>query len=578
MNLIDNQDIIDLIKWNPTSGAILGQLGDDILLPEEQNIIVKHRTLSQFKAMMVDANEMTLVMPRGTGKTEKIHAYRAHRCCTRMPGARGGFVGQSYLKLFENILPGLVKGWKDLGWKRNIDFWIKERPPKSLMIPEPYGETLDSSHAIFTKTGAAIQLISQDRKGSANSMTLHWVQGDEKKLLDKNMIDTELRQANRGDMHLDFANLPEFHSWLWTTDMPTDKDTMWVLEEEKASHPERVQLLLDIQYEKYELLQKLLICHESRRKGILEKIAHLDEYWDAIRKFTFCYHEPKGHDNMEGFGIKQILDLKRTLPSFVFRTSILNERPYLTDNAFYPDLRDKLHCYDATDYKFVDDNIEKVLSDEGFTFDDCRKDADYNPHLPIHAGLDYGASFNCMAIGQTKHFDLRVINALYVKHPQRLKDLLYKTLDYYRFSKCKILYFYYDHTAIATNAVSDISYADEVFNTFEGNGWKVIRCYIGHTPTPEKRYEVWGISLKEGTDKIYRTYFNRTNCEYLLTAMRLTRTKQGSTTFQKDKGDERKLDLDQRETTHFTDAVDTLLLGANKFQLTDKLAGFDVAF
>ncbi|WP_428663498.1 hypothetical protein [Runella sp.] len=578
MNLIDNDDIIDLIKWNPASGAVLGQLMDDIFLPEVQEFVVKHRTLSQFKAMMVDANEMTMVMPRGTGKTEKIHAHRSHKCSTRMPGARGGFVGNSYLKLFENILPGLVKGWKDLGWKRGVDFSIKERFPKSMGVPEPYGETLDSSHAIFMRNGSAIQLISQDRKGSANSMTLHWVQGDEKKLLDKNMIDTELRQANRGDMHLDFAHLPEFHSWLWTTDMPTDQDTMWVLEEEKVAHPDRVQLLLDIQYEKYELIQKLLIAHESRRKGILQKIASLDQYWDAIRKYTFCYHEPKGHDNMEGFGIKQILDLKRTLPSFVFRTSILNERPYLTDNAFYPDLRDKLHCYDATDFKYVDDNIDRILNQEGFLLDDCRKDADYNPHLPLCGGFDYGAIISTLTLGQAKHFDLPVINSMYVKHPQRLKDLLAKFVDYYRFAKCKVFYYFYDHTAIATNASSDISYADEVVNFLEANGWKVHKCYMGHTPSFDKRYEAWGVALKGGSDKVFNVSFNRTNCEYLLTAMRLTQIKQGTKTYQKDKRNETKLKIDQRETTHFTDAVDTLLLGANKFLLTDKMIGFDVAF
>jgi hypothetical protein len=578
MSLVSNDDIIELIKWNPTSAAVLGQIAEEILLPEEQQFFVKHRTLSQFKAMLVDANEMTLVMPRGTGKTEKIHAYRSYRCCTRMPGARGGFVGQSYLKLFENIMPGLIKGWKDLGWKRNVDFWVKERPPKTLGIPEPYGETLDYSHAISTRTSAAMQLISQDRKGSANSMTLHWVQGDEKKLLDKNSIDTELRQANRGDTHLSFANLPEFHSWLWTTDMPTDQETMWVLEEEKVAHPERVQLLLDIQLDMYELFQKLLIAHESRRKGILEKIARLQQYWDAIRRNTFFYHEPKGHDNMEGFGIKQILDLKRTLPSFVFFTSILNKRPYLTEHSFYPDLRDKLHCYDATDYKFVDDNIENILSDEGFVFDDCRKDADYNPHAPLSIALDYGAVINTMGIGQTEHFDMRVINSMYVKHPERLKNLIYKFIDYYRFSKCKIVNYFYDHTAIATNASSDISYADEVVKILEENGWKVIRYYIGHTPTPQKRFECWGISLKGGNNEIFRTTFNRGNNEYLLTAMRLAQIKQGAKGYEKDKKKERDLKIDQRETTHFTDAIDTLLVGANKFLLTGRRLGFDVAF
>lgn len=575
--MIDNKDFEQIIDWNKQSATILGQLPDDVFVPKDVTYSVQHRTPSQIKMALVDAAESTLVMPRGTGKTEYIHAYRSHKCATRMPGARGGFVGRSYAKLMENILPGLIKGWKILGWQRNVDFWVKEKPPKSLGIPAPYGESLDSSHSIFFKTGAAMSMISQDRKGSANSMTLHWVQGDELKFLDQNSIQTELRQANRGDTHLEFSHLPEFHSWLWTTDMPTAREGLWILEQEKLMQPNRVQLLLDIQYERYRLVEKLMLSDTSRRKGVLQKIAQLDKYWDGIRRHTFWYHEPKGHDNIEGFGKKQILDLKRSLPKFIFDTSILNKRPFLSENAFYPDLKEKVHCYDASNEAFLNNNLDAIL-DRGMALDDCRKDGDLNDDLPIHAGFDYGLNFNCLCVGQIQRNKLLFLNAMYVKHPQGLQDLLKNFVVYYRFHRTKKFIFHYDHTAFqGRNALIDIKYADEVINYLRANGWQVEKNYIGHTPSPETRFEDWGKSLRGGSNEIYGTFFNRDNCEYLLTAMRMTNFKQGTKSYQKDKDDEKNLAIDQRETTHFPDAADTLLSGTKVYKLRERGTDFDVA-
>ncbi|WP_028665935.1 hypothetical protein [Runella zeae] len=574
---IENKDFEEIIHWNKQSSITLGQLTDDVFVPSEVNFQVQHRTESQIKMAFVDANESTLVMPRGTGKTEYIHAYRSFKCMTRMPGARGGFVGRSYAKLMENILPGLIKGWKALGWRRNEHYWVKEKPPKSLEIPAPYGESLDSSHSIFCYTGAAMSMISQDRKGSANSMTLHWVQGDELKFLDRNSIDTELRQANRGDTHLEFSHLPEFHSWLWTTDMPTSREGMWILEQEKKMQPDRVQLLLDIQVERYELVEKLMLADVSRRKGILDKIAQLDKYWDAIRAHTFWYHEPQGHDNIDGFGKKQILDLKRTLPTFIFRTSILNKRPYLSENAFYPDLKDRLHCYDATDEGYIDRNLDAIL-DRDMKLDDCRKDADLDTNLPLHIALDYGSSFNALCVGQIQKNRLLFVNAMYVKHPQRLAHLITNFVNYYRFHPTKTVIFHYDHTAFqGSNALIDIKYADEVIGLLKAAHWNVIKNYIGHTPSPETRYEDWGKSFKGTDPSVYPVLFNRDNCEYLLTAMRLTSLKEGSKNYQKDKTDERNPNVDQLETTHFPDAADTLLLGTKFFKRKSKGLDFDVA-
>lgn len=573
--------IVKSLDWdqflvdNPNLAAMLGGHTEGAILPENIEVNHSHATESQHKFYAVDPKRAIMVMPRGTGKSEKILAKRAIDMLEKMPRCRIALVGVSYAKLLENVLPAIVKGMESYGWVRNQDFWIRERPPKRLGIPHPYVGSLKSEHTIYVKNGSVMSLISQDREGSANSMTLHGVIGDELKLLDKPSLDSEIAAANRGDEFL-FPDCPLFHAEAYTTDMPTEKESMWILEQEGLNDTENVQLLLDLQLEIWELSQDLLTSAPSRQKGILKEIQGLQGLWDQLRAVTFWYYEPKGHDNIDGFGKANIVRLYRTLPDFVFKTSILNIRPFLTADAFYPDLK-RTHSYvlGATDYSIID-NIPFELLHQ---LDDCRKDADLDHSRPLSIGMDFGASISCMAIGQKFGKKLRVQNAMYVKHPQRLDDLLENFCKYYRTFRTKRVRFYYDHTAIGTDARSRVSYADDVETYLRKEGWMIERIYIGKTKSPMKRYEMWGRSLRGGDDNTPETIFNRLNCVYLLTAMRLARLKQGSNRFEKDKTDERKLStIDQRETTHFTDAVDTLLVGETTAVLNDKNLKFEVVF
>jgi hypothetical protein len=575
MTIVKSLDWDNFLVDNPDLAVMLGGHQEGTLIPEDVEINHSHATESQHKFYSIDPKRAIMVMPRGTGKSEKILAKRAIDCLTKMPRSRIALVGVSYAKLLENVLPAIVKGMESYGWVRNQDFWIRERPPKRLGIPAPYVGSLKSEHTIYTRLGSVMSLISQDREGSANSMTLHAVIGDELKLLDKPSLDSEIAAANRGDEFL-FPDCPLFHSEAYTTDMPTEKESMWILEQDALNDAENVQLLLDLQLEIWEQSQELLTAAPVRRKGILKEIQNLQKLWDQLRAVTFWYYEPKGHDNIDGFGKANIVRLFRTLPDFIFKTSILNVRPFLTADAFYPDLK-KSHSYilGAVDYGVID-NIPFELLKE---LDDCRKDADLDHSRPLSIGMDFGASISCMAIGQKFGKKLRVQNAMYVKHPQRLNDLLQQFCHYYRTFRTKRIRFYYDHTATGSNAQTRVTYADDVEAYLTKEGWKVERVYIGKTASPMKRYEMWGRSLRGGDEHTPECIFNRMNCLYLLTAMRLARLKQGSNRFEKDKSDEKKLStIDQRETTHFTDAVDTLLVGETKHVLKEHGLNFNLVF
>ncbi len=544
--LTDKEAMLSManLKWNPEQ------------LPEDTVIRHMHYNRPQLRSMLVGANKEYAVWGRGTGKSEGLIAPRTKRNVEVMPRSHGCFVGATYIQLLERTLPPVIKGWESMGWKKDRDFWIRQKPPKNLNIPEPVVGPLTPEHCIYFRNGAVASLVSQDRPGSANGKTVHWIAGDEAKFLDKKSLDSELFMTNRGDERF-FGGIPEFHSLLFCTDMPTWKEAMWILEKEKDMKPERVKVLMAIQAKIFELWQLYLVREGRAKIAVFNKIQSYQKQFDQIRANTTFFSEASTWENVEGFGKKNIMDLRKALPAYIYRTAILNQRPFLTQEAFYPDLSER-NTYDAYDYGHIDKT--------GFgksTAEDSRKDGDVDPELPLHGALDYGAHINTLALGQFAFRGFNIVRGLDVLHPRRLKDLAKLFLNYYRHHKTKVFYFYYDHTALTNNAVSELSYADEWIALLKEGGWQVKKVYLGHTPGPAIRYEMWGKLLRGEHPNLSEVRFNRNNCYYILESMRHAKIKKGTgkDEFKKNKDDERNVELDQRETTHHSDGVDTLLYG-----------------
>ncbi len=517
-----------------------------------------HFNKPQLRAQIVGANESYHVWGRGTGKSEGLISPWSARCAHAMPRSRGAFVARTYLQLLERTLPPVIKGWENLGYKRNVDFWIREKPPKSANVPSPIVGPCNSDHTIFWKNGSVISMVSQDRPGSANSMTIHYEGGDEAKFLDKGKLDTELAPANRGDGRY-FDGIPEFHSILYCTDMPTDPAAQWILDKQGEVDENKIELILAVQMEIFNLTQKLIITNPNRRGAIITEIERRKSQWNKLRANAIHYTEASTLDNIEAFGLKNYLRLKRNLPSFIFSTAILNRRRKGGGLDFYPDLGPQ-NYYDAIDYSHVD------RYDIGQSRpDDCSKDADLDHNQPLLAGADYNSSINPIAIGQLHGRTLQTVKSMEVMSPLKFRDLAIKFNKYYKPYKRKHLVIFYDHTGLPTSATSDTPYINHFTDELQSLGWLVELYYIGQTADYKDRYEDAAIAFKGGNQDVPFATFNRTNTETLTTAMGLAKTKQGRKGFEKDKGDEREPDKDQRHTTHYTDAWDTLLQGAKQY-------------
>lgn len=503
--------------------------------------------------MLIGANEETAIWGRGTGKSTGLIAPRSIQNIFAMPRSRGVFVAETYIQLMERTLPPVIQGWEEMGYVRDEDFVLFKLPPKH--FETPYVGPLKPDHTIFWKNGTVISLISQDRAGTSVGMSVDWIIGDEAKLLNKQRLDEDLLPTNRGNERY-FRGIPEHHSILYTTDMPTSPKAKWLVESAKYGDKKRAELEL----ETIRLILAIRVAmYDAMRKGQHKKYRRLLLQWNALRSNAIYHSRASTLDNIEVLGVKFIRRLKRTLPDLLFQTSVLNQPITQVENGFYALLDEDFHTYQDIDYNYID-GLNLYVPANGSVVD-WRKDADLDREKPLSIALDPNASINPLVVGQRFGQYFRFQKSFYVLHPLRLQDLLSEFNKYYKTFPTKDITFYYDHTMVSTNATSTMSVADIVQDKLEGYGWNVDMVNLGHTPSPYSRYLLWGYAFAGDDPRFLQPRFNKSNNEFLLLSMQQAGLKQSGDEFKKDKGDERKLYLDQRVTTHFSDAADNLLWG-----------------
>lgn len=539
-----------------------------IILPDQEPIQFGTLYLNkpQLEVNLVDANEIALVAGRATGKSAGVLSHRFHRCLSLMARSSGVNVAQSYMQLLDRTLPPIFQRWQEMGLQRDVDFWVRRFPPKNIGLKMPYVCPETADHSVFLRVDrynvSVMRLVSQDRPGSSNGMSIDWIGGDEAKLLNKVKLDSELLPTNRGNERY-FRDCHLHHSIIYTTDMPTSPEAKWIHAYEDDMDKEAVELVLAIEAEIFMIRAKAGDRGHFTRQETY-KINFLQGELAKIRKGLVYYKEASTLDNVDVLGVDFIKKLKRTLPEFLFRTSVLNERPGNVENTFYPDLKER-NFYDAIDYSIVDGQKESVYG-KG-KLNDCRKDLDLNRAMPIEAALDVGGRINTLACGQESEMTISILNAMDVLNPKKISDLAKEFAAYYQHYSRKELILYYDHTHVPQNPVSDKNPVDEFVEQLTKLGWRVTPFNVGVTPSYYNRYNLWSILLRGRAyrdGEFYQVQLNRENTKVLRTAMEQTSfSLKGKTGFEKDKSLERK-NVDQREAPHYTDAADILVYGMIK--------------
>lgn len=518
---------------------------------------------------LIGANTSVIVAGRRTGKTDSIAAPFVLRNMQRMPGSTGGIVVPTFKHGLTNTIPGLLAAWKRWGYIEGIHYVVGRKPPKSFR--QPIIDPKDYEHVISFYNGAVAVIISQDRPGSSNSLTLSWLLVDEAKFIDYAKLKDETLPAN-GGIKSHFGKHSFNHSIMILSDMPQTQKGSWFLHYRDKMDQELIATIEATVYEIWRTKERIRALNAKGEpvppylKGYLRR---LDRDLNKMRSVAVYYREYSSIENLQLLGENYIKQMKRDLTPLTFQTSILCQRIGIAKDGFYSSMREG-HKYDANDNQYLD----TLGFDYDFSALDSRADKDVDPDAPICIGMDYNANINWIVAGQPRDRRLNVIKSFYVKFERKIPALVEDFCRYYASHRNKTVVFYYDATALGSNyAVNEQDFRWVVVHEFERQGWRCEAVYLGNPMRHDEKY----LLINQGFAGKQRLmpFFNRSNNEDLILAIQSAGVSRGRNGFRKDKSGEKLAESEEdllEHRTDGTDAFDTLYIGCEKFPFHDAFA------
>ncbi len=518
---------------------------------------------------LIGANTTVIVAGRRTGKTDSIAAPFVLRNMQRMPGSTGGIVVPTFKHGLTNTIPGLLAAWKRWGFIEGIHYVVGRKPPKSFR--QPIIDPKDYEHVISFYNGSVAVIISQDRPGSSNSLTLSWLLVDEAKFIDYAKLKDETLPAN-GGIKSHFGKHSFNHSIMILSDMPQTQKGSWFLHYRDKMDPELIATIEATVYEIWRIKERIRSLNAKGAtvpdylKGYLRR---LDRDLNKMRSVAVYYREYSSIENLQLLGENYIKQMKRDLTPLTFQTSILCQRIGIAKDGFYSSMREG-HKYDANDNQYLD----TLGFDYDFSALDSRADKDVDPDAPICIGMDYNANINWIVAGQPRDRRLNVIKSFYVKFERKIPALVEDFCRYYASHRNKTVVFYYDATALGSNyAVNDQDFHYNVVKEFERHGWRIESVYLGNPMHHDEKYLLINNAFA-GKQRLM-PFFNRSNNEDLILAIQSAGVSNGRNGFRKDKSGEKLAESEEdllEHRTDGTDAFDTLYIGCEKFPFHDTFA------
>lgn len=518
---------------------------------------------------LIGANTTVIVAGRRTGKTDSIAAPFVLRNMQRMPGSTGGIVVPTFKHGLTNTIPGLLAAWRRWGYIEGLHYVVGRKPPKSFR--QPIIDPKDYEHVISFYNGAVAVIISQDRPGSSNSLTLSWLLVDEAKFIDYAKLKDETLPAN-GGIKSHFGKHSFNHSIMILSDMPQTQKGSWFLHYRDKMDPELIRTIEATVYEIWRTKERIRALNTKGEpvppylKGYLRR---LDRDLNKMRSVAVYYREYSSIENLQLLGENYIKQMKRDLTPLTFQTSILCQRIGIAKDGFYSSMREG-HKYDANDNQYLD----TLGYDYDFSTLDSRADKDVDPDAPICIGMDYNANINWIVAGQPRDRRLNVIKSFYVKFERKIPGLVEDFCRYYSEHRNKTVVYYYDATALGSNyAVNDQDFHYNVVKEFERRGWRVESVYLGNPMHHDEKYLLINNAFA-GKQRLM-PFFNRSNNEDLILAIQSAGVSRGRNGFHKDKSGEKLAESEEdllEHRTDGTDAFDTLYIGCEKFPFHDSFS------
>lgn len=527
---------------------------------KDRKVKVIHYNLPQLRMAVVRAQIMVMLAGRRTGKTTGAFAPHTSWGAFQLPRSLGAIVTPTYKKFLTEFIPSYIDGLERLGYIQERDYFIGRRGPKVWDVPYHHPQKFDN--AIHWRSGSADVFVSQDIPGAGAGLTLDRIAADEAKYLDGERFQYETLLAMSGHPQY-FKDKPEHKSLFLTSDRPYHAKGKWFYKYRSMVDPATIKMIIQLEIEGMELRQRIAAGNisQSTLYSYTSRLNRINKFADLLRIGAVYWLEASTIDNIHAVGLDYIREMAEGLDVGKFSTSVLNLDVNFVPGGFYPDLDDERHTYvPSTAAYTVSLGLERDALDSLRQID-SRHDAEILPNLPLEIAMDYGNTFNCMAVGQMFGKNFRIDRGFHVRHPQKVGDVMDMFIEHYRPHRCRDVVYYYDHTAKGHDGKDEYSYADIVIKALRNAGWSVTPVYIGKQPTYEFRYEAWADFLGVNGNPPFSVTWNRDNCEDMLISLHMASAKQDFKGFRKDKGPEKDAAQDQAHATHYSDACDTLVIG-----------------
>jgi hypothetical protein len=483
--------------------------------------------------------------PRGEGKTSGGSGRRIVHISQVMPRSQCIIYTDTFKRSEEVLIPNILNFISDeMGLVEDHDYVKFKKPPKHWV--KPLIQPLKFDRVVSFSTGFVLCCGAANEDGSVNGFNGQSAIIEETKYVDRKRIKSQLYKALRGSLKY-FGHLPEYRS-VWSFTDKFEGDIGWLLslrdKLSKQGNDKLINAVLSLQLQVWKLQKELDEYLKQNRPSQSTEYRYKKLIWqkeqklNAIRRELVFVCDAKPFANKDILGEKFYRDAKRDCDTlFEYETAILNIDPDQVQNSYYPALSRKRHFH-------------KIMADTKTT-------------KPLIAAMDYQWRIIPMVVGQLAPLPeredetLNIVNGIHTLHPD---GGIIKTVkafcEYYQDHHEKVVYYCYDHTAIAKRAEGP-SYKEMAVSAWRAKGWVVIEIYIGKAMLHETRHE----DLKNLmiADKIM---FNDERAKHPLESIKMagTKTVKGKTT--KDKSGEKKEYNDPVKQTDYSEAFDMIAVAA----------------
>lgn len=510
---------------------------------------------AQLYPLYMSPRDLVCEMGRGTGKG-LIDATRLLQVFQQMPGSTTGFVSPSYKKCLTTTLPSLLVHWERWGYKRDIHYTVGKKPWKALKWKAPIFTPQSWENCIGFYNGSVCQIISQDREGMSNGMSIDHILIDEAKFVEYDKLKNETMQTNRGN-EMYFRGCHLHHGLTITCDTATTKKGSWFMQYEQKQDKELVKVIEGLVYLKWQYQQRMK-AHPERVKYYQTELQKIERDLHVLRKNCLLYCRYPSIFNLAVLGEDFIRRMKRDLPALTFATSIMCKHIGIARDGFYGSMRESVNCYTAPNTSRL--SLELV----GNLVDDCRLDADCDPNAPLVIAFDANTNINWLVVGQVGlDGKLYVLKSFYVKY-DTIDTLVALFNAYYANHKQRQVYFVFDSTfkGQGYGANQNEDFYILITNLLLSAGWVVEQVYIGNPMHHVDKYHL--INRMFVGKAAHQVMINQDNNPDLL----LSITTAAIYNDKKDKRGEKLAETEEDKLearTDGSDAFDTLCIGVEKF-------------